>query len=163
MHTFKFNCSTADDTKALAAELGHYVKGGEVVEFISDLGGGKTTFVKGLAVGMGVTDVVQSPTFTLSQLHRAARGLELHHFDFYRLDDAGVMAAELAESLSQNNAVVAVEWGEIVHNVLPKERLTVKISSQKTGDERVIAIHCPAKFDYLAEPLRRYQQNRNLA
>lgn len=163
MHTFKFNCPTADDTKALAAELGRYVNGGEVVEFISDLGGGKTTFVKGLAVGMGVTDVVQSPTFTLSQLHRAARGLELHHFDFYRLDDAGVMAAELAESLSQNNAVVAVEWGEIVHNVLPKERLTVKISSQKTGDERVIDIHCPAKFDYLAEPLRRYQQNRNLA
>src|ERR1700738_2881383 len=89
--TFNFTCTTATDTQALAKTIGAAVKGGDVFAFKSDIGGGKTTFVKGLAVGMGVTDVVQSPTFTISQIHQAKRGLELHHFDFYRLNDAGVM------------------------------------------------------------------------
>ena len=78
-----FVCRSAEETKKLAATIGSVVRGGEILAFHSDLGGGKTTFVKGLAQGMGVKDIVQSPTFTLSQLHKADRGLELHHYDFY--------------------------------------------------------------------------------
>ena len=158
----KFVCDTTDDTKLLARQLGTAVKGGEVLAFHSDLGGGKTTFVKGLAQGMGVTDLVQSPTFTINQLHKAERGLELHHFDFYRLEDPGIMSAELAESLAQNNSVVAVEWGDIVHDILPKECITVTLHTND-DESRAVTINVPKKFSAVIKTLQNYQQNRKLA
>lgn len=157
---FQFTCHTAADTQNLAAVIGHVIKGGDVIEFTSDLGGGKTTFVKGLAKGMGVTGVVQSPTFMLSQIHKAAHGRELHHFDFYRLSEPGVMSAELAESLTQSNAVVAIEWGDIVHDILPSYRITVNLTVPQ-HETRVISLsNVPV---HVARALYNYQQNRNLA
>lgn len=152
-----FECKKADDTKNLAQILGESVRGGEVLAFKSDVGGGKTTFVKGLALGMGVTDVVQSPTFTLSQIHKAARGLELHHFDFYRLTSPGVMSAELTESLDQKNAVVAIEWGDIVHDILPPDCLQITLSTLE-NDARKITIAVPSTNNYIAKVLHDYQQ-----
>jgi tRNA threonylcarbamoyladenosine biosynthesis protein TsaE len=159
---FSFVCPTVDDTKALAAVIGGVVKGGDVLTFTSDIGGGKTTFVKGLATGMGVTDLVQSPTFTISQLHKAERGLELHHFDFYRLDDPGVVAAELAESLVQSNAVTAVEWGDVVHDALPASRIVVSITTPHDED-RVISIDCPANAEHIRQALQGYQEMGKVA
>jgi tRNA threonylcarbamoyladenosine biosynthesis protein TsaE len=159
---YKFVCKTSDDTKRLAEHMGRAMRGGEVIEFHSDLGGGKTTFMKGLAVGMGVTDVVQSPTFSISQLHKADHGLELHHFDFYRLDDPGVVRASLAESLAQSNTVVAVEWGGTVHDVLGNTIISITLTVQE-DDARVITIVVPATFDYVAQALQNYQQNRTVA
>lgn len=138
-----FYCQTAEDTKKLAYKIGRLVRGGEVIELLSDLGGGKTTFVKGLARGMGIDSVVQSPTFALSQIYKAEQSRELHHFDFYRLSEPGIMAAELAETLSQKNAVTAIEWGEIVHNILPKDRISVSLSAADEGEGRRIKISCP--------------------
>lgn len=154
---FTFTCNTTEETKALAKHIGEVVRGGEVLAFHSDLGGGKTTFVKGLAVGMGVTGVVQSPTFTLSQIHEGT-SLELHHYDFYRLTDPGVMADTLAESLQQPDTVVAVEWGDIVHDVLPKDCINITINSQPEGEARTVAIMVPQKFDYIIETLKNLQQ-----
>lgn len=156
MNKFVFECKTLEETQDLAARIGKVVKGGEVLEFISDLGGGKTAFVKGLGKGMGVKDVVQSPTFALSQLHKAGHGLELHHFDFYRLTEPGVMSAELAESLEQPNAVTAIEWGEIVHNILPADRITVHIASEHQGEARKITI--TARQEYIAKALKDYEK-----
>lgn len=158
---FTFTCPTIADTQALGAVVGAAVQAGDVLEFTSDLGGGKTTFMKGVGRGMGVTDVVQSPTFTLSQIHQADRGLELHHFDFYRLNVPGVMSAELAESLQQPNVVTAIEWGDIVHNILPKDRVTIGLSVQQHDETRIVRINCPAK--HIAQALYYYQQNRNVA
>jgi len=156
---FQFTCPTLIDTQNLATIVGKVVKGGEVIEFTSDLGGGKTAFVKGLARGMGVLDVVQSPTFMLSIVHKANRGLELHHFDFYRLHEAG-MSAELAESLQQANAVTAVEWGDIVHDVLPNYRMSVNITVP-TGETRVISFtNVPP---HIAKALSEYQHNHHSA
>jgi tRNA threonylcarbamoyladenosine biosynthesis protein TsaE len=155
-----FTCNTTEDTKALARSLGGVLRGGEVLAFHSDLGGGKTAFVKGLAVGMGVTNVVQSPTFTLSLIHEGRDGLESHHYDFYRLTDAGVMAAELAESLAQQNAVVAVEWGDIVHNILPPDCIQVTLRNLPEGETRSITIAVPFKQAYIIEALKNYQQKK---
>lgn len=152
-----FTCRTVQETQALARTLGQVLRGGEVLAFTSDLGGGKTTFVKGLAVGMGVTGVVQSPTFTLSQIHQGT-SLELHHYDFYRLTDPGVMAATLAESLEQPDTVVAVEWGDIVHDVLPKDCIAITINSMPEGESRSITIAVPPKFGYISETLKNLQQ-----
>lgn len=157
--TFTFTCKTVDNTQSLAAAIGGVVKGGEVLAFHSDLGGGKTAFVKGLAKGMDVTGVVQSPTFTISQIHMAGRGLELHHYDFYRLGEAGVMSAELAESLAQPNAVVAIEWGDIVRSVLPEHYIHVTLRTQD-NEARLVTIECPPADGHIIKALQDYQQNR---
>lgn len=123
------------------------MRGGEVIGLVSDLGGGKTTFVRGLANGIDSKDNVHSPSFTLSNEYHGAK-LTLHHFDFYRLSEAGIMRDELAEVLAEPRAIVAVEWGEIVEDVLPKRKITIKI--QATGDTtRDITMTYPAELNYL--------------
>jgi tRNA threonylcarbamoyladenosine biosynthesis protein TsaE len=160
MQTFTFVASSVADTQALAEVIGRAVKGGEVFELTSDLGGGKTTFTKGFARGMGITEVVQSPTFNISLIHKAANDLELHHFDFYRLTEPGIMRAELAESFEQPNAVVVIEWGDIVHDILPQDRVAINLSVPEE-EKRIIKITC--QQDYIAKALYDYQQNGHIA
>ena len=97
---------------AVGRVLGERFRGGEVLELVGDVGAGKTTLVKGIGQGLRVDDDVQSPSFTISRVYEARDGLELHHYDFYRLQDAGVMQYELAESISDPKAVTVVEWAE---------------------------------------------------
>jgi tRNA threonylcarbamoyladenosine biosynthesis protein TsaE len=123
------------------------MRGGEVVELISDLGGGKTAFVRGLAVGMGSRDAARSPSFTLSNQYRAGQ-LTLHHFDFYRLSEPGIMKDELAELLADRQAVVAVEWAGIVDDVLPPARLTIRIAAT-AETERKFIFEYPESLRYL--------------
>jgi tRNA threonylcarbamoyladenosine biosynthesis protein TsaE len=127
--------------------MGNRLRGGEVIELVSDVGGGKTTFVKSLAKGFGSSDNVASPSFTLSREYRAG-DRTMYHFDFYRLNDPGIVANELAEVVGDNRAVVVVEWADIVENVLPAEHLTITIKS--TGDtEREFEISYPEGLAYL--------------
>jgi len=118
-----------------------------VIELISDLGGGKTSFVRGLAQGMGSDDSVHSPSFTLSNEYVGGK-LTLHHLDFYRLQEPGIMREELAEMLCDLKAVVVVEWADIVENVLPINRLRIRIKA--TGDtSREFTLIYPESLDYL--------------
>lgn len=154
--------NSVEETKKLAAKIGAALKGGEVFEFVSDLGGGKTTFVKGLAKGLGIDEVVQSPTFNICRIYKGRNKLELHHFDFYRLATPGVVAAELSESLAEPGVVIAVEWGEMVHDVLPNVRATVKLISTTDTSRRVI-FELPKQYDYILDVILLYKQQRNLA
>lgn len=157
MTEFAYQTTDIQQTEALAATLGACLRGHEVIELISDVGGGKTVFVKGLAKGLGISDSVQSPTFTISRIYDARDDLELHHFDFYRLSEAGIVADELAESLAQPNAIVAVEWGDIVHNVLPPSRITIRLVSSDETTRKII-ISTPIGYDYIDNTLRAYSQ-----
>ncbi len=139
-------------TEQLAEQLGRKLKGGEVVELASDLGGGKTTFVRGLARGFGSSERVSSPTFTISRVYQAG-DRRLYHFDFYRLSEPGLIAEELAEAIGEPRAVVVVEWGDIVQDVLPKERLTIAITNAG-NNMRSLAFHYPASLEYLVEGLQ---------
>ena len=114
--------------RRLGAEIGATLKGGEVFELIGDVGAGKTTFVKGLARGLKITDDVQSPSFTINRNYAGRDGLMLNHYDFYRLADAGIMAMEIAESLTLPKNITVVEWGESVRDVLPPKCIVVKIT-----------------------------------
>jgi tRNA threonylcarbamoyladenosine biosynthesis protein TsaE len=129
--TLQIDCTSLEQSLALAARLGKNLQGGEVIELVSDLGGGKTTFVRGLARGIASPDHVSSPTFTLNNVYVGEK-LQLHHYDFYRLQDAGILRDELAEVLSDPKAVTVVEWAEIVHDVLPADKLTITITA--TGE-----------------------------
>jgi len=131
--------------------LAKQLRGGEVIELVSDLGGGKTTFVRGLARGMGSPDTVSSPSFTLSNVYKAG-DITLYHFDFYRLGEPGIMRDELAEVLADSQAVTVVEWAAIVEDVLPKDRLTVHIRT--TGEtERKFTFEYPENLKYLMEKI----------
>ena len=139
--------TSAAATEQLGEEIGKRLRGGETIELVSDLGGGKTTFVRGLARGFGSTDRVSSPTFTISREYKAG-DRTLFHFDFYRLHEAGIVANELAEAAYDSKASVVVEWGDIVADVLPAERLTITIRA--VGDtERELTLACPKQLRYL--------------
>jgi tRNA threonylcarbamoyladenosine biosynthesis protein TsaE len=118
-----------------------------VVELISDLGGGKTSFVRGLVAGMGSHGHVHSPSFTLSNEYKA-KGLTLHHFDFHRLNEPGIMRNELTEIIQDPQNVVAVEWADIVENVLPAQRLVVRITPT-SDNERQVIFEYPKELKYL--------------
>ncbi|HEY5442299.1 MAG TPA: tRNA (adenosine(37)-N6)-threonylcarbamoyltransferase complex ATPase subunit type 1 TsaE [Candidatus Saccharimonadales bacterium] len=123
------------------------MRGGEVIELVSDLGAGKTAFVRGLVAGLGSLDTVHSPSFTLSNQYRA-KDLTLYHFDFYRLKEAGIMRDELAEVLADPKAVVAVEWPDIIEDVLPAQRLSITIKPTGIND-REFTFSYPDNLSYL--------------
>ena len=145
--TWRVKSSSMGATEKIAADIGSKLRGGELIELVSDLGGGKTAFVRGLAKGMGSPDHVASPTFTISREYRAD-DLTLYHFDFYRLQEPGILTAELHEVLHDPKAVVAVEWSDIVKHVLPDKRLTVHFDFEGDTD-RTLRLSCPAGLSYL--------------
>jgi tRNA threonylcarbamoyladenosine biosynthesis protein TsaE len=131
--------------------LGTSLRGGECIELIGDVGTGKTTLTKQIARGLQVDEDVQSPSFTISRTYPARDGLELHHYDFYRLEMAGIMSHELAESIDQPNVVTVVEWGGSVSDVLPKTRIVIRLGhDDETTREFDMTI--PDDYDYLQEP-----------
>ena len=147
-----------DETKRFAKMVGSVLRGGEVLELTGDVGTGKTTFTKGLAEGLGVDDDVQSPSFTISRTYTGRDGLELHHYDFYRLHDPGIMRYDIAESIADHQVVTVVEWAETVADVLPDTRsvLTFTYGDEETG--RVIRVQNPTKE--MEEAYAAWAQNR---
>lgn len=145
----RFDSNNLEETLTLASQIGANCKGGEVIELVSDLGGGKTAFVRGLARGMGSRDDVSSPSFTLSNEYRAENNT-LYHFDFYRLSEPGIMRQELAEVLDDKHAVIAIEWADVVNDVLPTEHITITIET--TGeDSRTYCVTYPDEFSYITK------------
>jgi tRNA threonylcarbamoyladenosine biosynthesis protein TsaE len=139
--------TSSANTESLGAAIGMRCKGGEVIELVSDLGGGKTTFVRGLAKGMKSPDMVASPSFTLSREYRAGTRT-LYHFDFYRLNEPGIIANEIVELIGDPQAVVVIEWADIIEDVLPKDRLTVRL--ERTGENsRKLTFTGPPSLQYL--------------
>lgn len=139
--------SSAEETEKLAEQLGQKLRGGEVIELTSDLGGGKTTFTRGLARGADSTSHVSSPTFKISNTYKAPK-FDIIHYDLYRLPDAGLMQHELAEDIGDPQKVMVIEWSDVVRDVLPEKRLN--IAMQTTGETtRNIMISCPKELSYL--------------
>lgn len=136
----KKKITSADDMVTFGLDLGGRLQGGEVFELVGDVGAGKTTFVKGLARGMGVTDDVQSPSFTISRVYKGRHDLELHHYDFYRLNDAGIMQYEVGESVENPKVVTVVEWAETVSAVLPESRSVVRIEAGQDENIRQVTV-----------------------
>ena len=137
--------------KTLGERLGALLRGGEVIELVGDVGAGKTTLVKGIGAGLRLDEDVQSPSFTISRVYEARDGLELHHYDFYRLDDAGVMSFGLAESIESQRVVTVVEWGGTVQDVLPASRLILKLSYTPSGSGREVTAIIPPAYTHIQE------------
>ena len=116
--------SSPEETAALAAGLAGRLEAGDVVAVSGDLGAGKTTFVRGAARALGVTEAISSPTFTLG--HRYAARTPVAHLDLYRV--AGLSAEEWGDLEPYfDEAVVFVEWPEHAGNWLPEPRAVVTL------------------------------------
>jgi tRNA threonylcarbamoyladenosine biosynthesis protein TsaE len=121
-------------TRSLGERLGACLRGGQVIALQGDLGAGKTTLTQGIAAGLGITDPVTSPTFTLINEYGSPSGLTLIHVDGYRLGGSRRSAAAEAEMLGieeilqQEHVVVVIEWAERMAALLPDARLTIKLS-----------------------------------
>ncbi len=117
-------------------EFAKTVKAPQVIELIGDVGAGKTTFVRGLAEGLGIKTPVTSPSFTISKEY-AYDGGRLVHYDFYRLPDPGLMAEDLDEAISDPHAIVLVEWANSVENILPANTKRIEIKYNDDGTREV--------------------------
>ena len=109
-----------------------------VIELIGDVGAGKTTFTRGLAAGLGIEEPISSPSFTISRFYQGEK-YTLTHYDFYRLDDPGLMADDLAESIGDQNNITVIEWGESIADILPAEhyRISIRYIDENTREVNV--------------------------
>ena len=137
----ELSITSADAMKQLGRKIGTLVRGGEVIELVGDIGAGKTTFTKGLAAALGIDDDVQSPTFTISRVYDSPRGIRLTHYDFYRLNEPGIMRAELNEAVRDQATVTVIEWAEVVADVLPADclRMTMTATDEETRSVVLLA------------------------
>lgn len=125
-----------EETRILASELIRNVPAGAVLSLIGDLGAGKTEFVKGLALGLGIANQVTSPTFTILHEYRGGR-LPLFHMDFYRLREERELDEIGFDEYLKAGGVCAIEWGDKFPDRLPPESVKVFFNIED-GDRREI-------------------------
>ncbi|HBG81747.1 TPA: tRNA (adenosine(37)-N6)-threonylcarbamoyltransferase complex ATPase subunit type 1 TsaE [candidate division CPR2 bacterium] len=124
----KYITKNDNETIDLGRKLGLLLKGGEIILLEGDLGGGKTTFSKGLALGLGVEAEVTSPTFTIEQVYKGRDSLTVFHYDFYRLGGGDIAEMEFLESIKSDKTVVIVEWPQVLKELLPEQRIEIKFT-----------------------------------
>lgn len=142
---------SAKETYKIAQTIGNNLKGGEIIELISDLGSGKTTFVKGLSLGAGCSELVSSPSFTICNEY-VAKKFKIYHFDFYRLNNPGIIRRELSEVMTNMPNVIVIEWPEVIENILPNQRIAIKMSVNE-DNSRSINVSYPDELSYLMKGL----------
>jgi len=133
---FEKEINSTDEMIAFGEEIGRQISEGMVLDLVGAVGAGKTTFTKGLAKGLGISETVQSPTFTISRVYEGEK-LTLSHYDFYRLNDYGIMEMELAENLNNPKNVTVVEWAGDLAEILPKKHLKLVFESLNENQRKV--------------------------
>ena len=127
----EFITNSPSETEALGTALGKILNPGTVIAYLGDLGAGKTAFTRGLAKGLGCTDLVTSPTYTIVNEYLSGR-LPLFHFDMYRLHSSDDLFDIGWEDYLERGGVCAVEWSENVADAM-EDPITVRV--EKLGDE----------------------------
>ena len=130
----------ADETRAVGEALADLLHARDAVALTGELGAGKTTLVQGVARGLGVTDQVVSPTFTLVREYRGT-DLEIAHVDVYRLDRVQDVVDLGLDELGDGEALLLVEWGDAVEALLPPDHLVIELTTAAAEtEERVIVL-----------------------
>jgi len=121
--------------------MGRAARPGEILVLSGDLGVGKTIFTKGFAEGLGVTEPVTSPTFTIVREYDEGR-IPFYHFDVYRISDPDEMYAIGFDEYVDSDGVCLLEWGELIRDILPKgsSRILIEKDPEKGFDYRKITI-----------------------
>lgn len=131
--TYIFKTTSVESTQGLARKIGELVESGMILTLEGDLGAGKTTFTKGLARGLDIKRNVNSPTFTIIKEYEGR--LPLYHMDVYRLE-SGAEEMGLDDYLF-GEGVCVIEWASMIEDLLPVERLDIKIYREGETDRRI--------------------------
>jgi tRNA threonylcarbamoyladenosine biosynthesis protein TsaE len=134
------DCPDPAATQALAGRLAKLLRPGDLILIEGDLGAGKTTLTQGLALALGVTVPVTSPTFVLMNIYRTAAGFDLAHVDVYRLDRLSEVVDLALPELLDDGAVVVVEWGERAAAALPGDHLRIRLDVDEDGARRTATL-----------------------
>lgn len=156
MQVYKIGVNSYNETVEIASKLAHYLESGCVLTLEGELGAGKTSFTQGLAKGLGITQIVNSPTFTIIKEYQGR--LPLYHMDVYRLndnvDDLGF------DEYFYGEGITVIEWASIIDEFLPSEYLKVVI--EKIEDEKRILIFQPIGKKYI-EVCEEFFHNENFS
>lgn len=141
----QYQTSGEKDTFLLAKQFASELKKGDVVCLSGDLGVGKTVFTKGVCDFFGVTEVVNSPTFTIVNEYTSADGTNIYHFDMYRLEEQDELIEIGFDDYLNEDAICLIEWPENVPDFLPKHcfRVTISRFAANGDDARMIMIEEP--------------------
>ena len=123
--------TAAEQTKALAAAMAAIAAEGDLILLVGEMGTGKTAFAQGFGAGLGITERITSPTFTI--VHEYSGRLALHHLDAYRLEHLQEVAELGVAEMLDEPAVMLVEWGDVILPALPADYLEVHLAYG--GDE----------------------------
>jgi tRNA threonylcarbamoyladenosine biosynthesis protein TsaE len=135
----RLRTTSAEETHDLGAALAGVLVAGDLLLLVGDLGAGKTAFAQGLGAGLGVEDQITSPTFTLASRYEGDH-LVFHHLDVYRLEGLAEVGDLDLPELLEDEAVVAIEWGDSILPALPAEHLEVRLVWEGVDDERTITL-----------------------
>ncbi|MEY8337924.1 tRNA (adenosine(37)-N6)-threonylcarbamoyltransferase complex ATPase subunit type 1 TsaE [Lachnospiraceae bacterium 62-35] len=136
-----FETYRAEETFALGEKMGKAAKAGEIYCLDGDLGTGKTVFTQGFGKGLGITEPVNSPTFTILQQYEEGR-LPLYHFDVYRIGDVEEMEEVGYEDCFYGEGVSLIEWASLIKELLPKQaiRIVIEKDMEKGFDYRKVTV-----------------------
>ena len=133
--------NSPEETFALGQKLGEQAKAGQIYTLNGDLGVEKTVFTQGIARGLGITEAVSSPTFTIVQVYEEGR-MPFYHFDVYRIGDIEEMDEIGYEDYFYGNGLCMIEWANLIEEILPEKRHDISIEKdlEKGFDYRKITI-----------------------
>lgn len=124
------------ETAAFGIDLGKRACPGTVIALTGDLGAGKTTLTKAIAQGLGISDMITSPTFNIVKEYDGGR-LPLYHFDVYRIGDADEMYELGYEEYFYGNGVCVVEWADLIEDLLPENAVRIQLEYGGEEGERI--------------------------
>ena len=125
------------ETIAAAEKLGSMLKDGDIIAYKGGLGAGKTTFTRGLAIGLGLGDSVTSPTFALVNEYRG-KSITLYHFDMYRIESEDDLESTGFYDYPFEENVAAIEWSENIAEFLPKHTIYITINSSGENEREIL-------------------------
>ena len=120
-----------EETFELGKKIGEAAKPGQVYTLNGDLGVGKTVFTQGVAAGLGITEPVSSPTFTIVQVYEEGR-LPFYHFGVYRIGDIEEMEEIGYDDYFFGEGICLIEWAELIRDILPEKRIEITIEKDLT-------------------------------
>ena len=123
----RFETFSEEETFALGEKIGKEAKAGQVYTLLGDLGVGKTVFTQGVAKGLGITEAICSPTFTIVQVYEGGR-MPFYHFDVYRIGDIEEMEEIGYEDYFYGEGISFVEWANLIEELIPDDRIQITIS-----------------------------------
>ncbi|MCY8176105.1 tRNA (adenosine(37)-N6)-threonylcarbamoyltransferase complex ATPase subunit type 1 TsaE [Bacillus inaquosorum] len=153
MKQLKWRTVNPEETKAIAKLTASFAEPGDVLTLEGDLGAGKTTFTKGFAEGLGITRVVNSPTFTIIKEYNEGT-LPLYHMDVYRMEDE---SEDLGlDEYFHGQGVCLVEWAHLIEEQLPQERLQIVIKRAGDDEREMTFTAVGNRYEMLCEEISRH-------